>query len=58
MIGLGLIAAAMLVFWICMPRDGMVRPFLQSYSLQMSVGMFITVALTAGVLLILNGTFG
>ena len=41
-----------------MPRDGIVAPIVQSVTRQTWVGMFVTVAMTAGVLLILRGTFG
>ena len=56
-IGLGLIVAAVLLFVVCMPKDGVVRPFLQNLNVQTWAGMFITVALTAGILLVLNGIF-
>ena len=56
-IGLGLLLAAILLFLACMPKEGVVRPFLQNLNLQTWIGMFITVALTAGILLVLNGMF-
>ena len=56
-IGFALIAVAVLVFWICMPRDGMVAPFLRSGNLQTAVGLFITCAMAVGILMILHGAF-
>ena len=56
-IGLGLVAAAVLLFSMCMPKEGVVRPFLQNANLQTWVGLFITTALAAGVLLVLHGIF-
>ena len=56
-IGLGLIVAAVLLFYVCMPKEGVVRPFLQSSNLQTWVGLFITTAITAGILLVLHGMF-
>ena len=56
-IGLGLILAAVLLFLVCMPKEGVVRPFLQNMNLQTWIGLFITTALAAGILLVLHGTF-
>ena len=56
-IGLGLIVAAVLLFYVCMPKEGVVRPFLQNLNLQTGIGLFITVALTAGILMVLHGMF-
>ncbi len=56
-VGLALIIASVLVFWLCMPRHGMVAPFLQSINRQTFVGLFITTAMCVGILLVLHGTF-
>ena len=55
--GLGLLVAAVLLFYLCIPKDGVVRPFLQNTNLQTLVGLFITTALAAGILLVLHGAF-
>ena len=56
-IGSGLLVAAVLLFLVCMPKEGVVRPFLKNSNLQTWIGLFITTAIAAGILLVLNGIF-
>ena len=57
-LGLVLLVAAVLLFLVCMPKQGVVRPFLiGSPNLQTWIGLFITTALASGILLLLHGTF-
>ena len=56
-IGLVLLVAAVLLFLVCMPKEGVVRPFLQNLNLQTWIGLFITTALTVGILLVLQGIY-
>ena len=56
-IGVGLLAAVVLVFWMCLPRHGMVAPIIQSINRQTIAGLFVTGGLAIGILMILHGIF-
>jgi hypothetical protein len=55
LLGIGLVAASALAFWIALPRDGQVRPFLRSDSAQAYTAVFIIGAMGLGLISIVAG---
>jgi hypothetical protein len=54
--GAGLLILAVVVFWACMPKDGQVAPFLDGrINLQTYLGLFITIGLFGGILMMIFG---
>ena len=53
--GIGLVAASILGFWIALPRDGQVRPFLRNDQAQAYFAVSVLGALAIGVINIITG---
>jgi hypothetical protein len=55
-VGVGLLILTAILFWACYPRGGRVAPFLDGrINLQTYMGLFLTVGLFGGFLLLLYG---
>ena len=55
LLGIGLLAASTLALWVSLPREGQVRPFLRSGTVQAYFTVFLLGAFAWGIVNILTG---
>ena len=55
LLGIGLLAASALALWVAMPREGQVRPFLRSDTVQAYFTVFVLAAFALGIVNIVTG---
>lgn len=55
-VGAGLLVLAAIAFWFCMPKQGRVVAFLDGRpNIQTYMGLFITISLFSGILMMIFG---